>query len=356
MKRSLIFLGFTLLVMFFSHHHSSGEEETGKNPYQLLVESQNGYLIGICPDDSNPSFSQITPSLDPGCFIERIGDSVLVSIRNFSSENLPDIQKGNSLLREGETEKAREYYFKALSRDSLESKLYVFIGDTYFEEQQYDEAKRYYEEALKKNPADYQAYRFLADVYRLQGQLEEATDALISALICNMNYDIAWRDLELIGIDQGFQVNRHPFRQRCWMTQLSDTTYQICIDSSASISPEEFTTWTTYIAAKVVWQVEGKFFQEYPDEDQYLLTQKELSDCFYWLVGTWLYFKMENPEISNPLLDFMARVMEDGHIEEYVLLEVLSQIDIHLLLELTFRDNLFPRFRDFFYRYYIVGT
>ena len=74
-----------------------------------------------------------------------------------------------------------------------------------------------------------------------------------------------------------------------------------------------------------------------------------------WLVSVWVDLKKKNPKISDPSLDFISRAAEDGFLKEYVLLEVLSQLDIHLLLELNLRDNLSPRFGEFFFRYYIRG-
>jgi tetratricopeptide (TPR) repeat protein len=356
MKRSLLLIGFVLLFMVYLYDRSLSEEEMLQNPIQIIEQSAIGYIINACPDDSNPSFSRIAPSLDPRCILEKTGDSVLVSIRDFSPKALPEIQKGESLLVVGEHQKAREHYMEALSIDSLASKLYVYIGDTYYTEQRYDEAKKSYQKALEKNPVDFQAYRFLADVYEHQGKLEEAKDALVTALIYNMNYDIAWADLRRVGLKLGIQVTRQPFIQRAWMEEENDTTYNVCIDSSVATSAEKLTTWFAFIAEKAVWQVEGKFFEKYPDAEEYYLTLNELYDCFQWLVSAWQEVKGMNPELTDPELDFILRVTDDGFLEEYILLEALSQLDIHLLLELNIRENMFPRFRDFFFRYYMLGT
>lgn len=357
MRRNLCLIVLAPLLLVFSYESLlCGDSERVQNPIAILEQSERVYLVDACPDESNPWLSWVAPSLHLYCAVERSEDSTVVIVRDFSEQVLPEILAGENLLAAGATVEAREHYLKALSIDSTVSKLYVFIGDTYFLEGQYGEAKKWYQKAMEINPVDYQAYRFMADILERQGHLELAMHTLVAALIYNMNYDIAWDDLRRIGLKLGLEVTRHPFRHRSWMEPVSDTTYRVCIDSSVASSPEKLAAWFAFTAEKAVWQVEGKFFDETPTADQYHLTLSELYSCVNWLVSVWVDLKKKNPKISDPDLDFISRAAEDGFLKEYVLLEVLSQLDIHLLLELNLRDNLSLRFEEFFFRYYIRGT
>jgi tetratricopeptide (TPR) repeat protein len=344
----LIFLSFPLLY--------AEEAKTDENPVLVLQASSKHYLVGFCPDDSNQAVITSAHSPDEDYLIERSKDSVVIKLSVPSDRAWPFILRGDSLLKADKTGEAREQYFQALELDSLYSKTYVWIGDTYFGDNQYDQAAEWYQKCLEKNPADFQAYRFLADVYERQDELDKAMDVLISALIYNMNYDNAWYDLSRIGIQLDYPVSRHAFKQRCWMEQLSDTSYRICLDSSLSAQPEKAAAWLGFISEKAVWQAEGKFFEEYKTDERYSLTLQEIYDCFTWTISIWKGEKEENPQLSDWDLDFFNKVADDGFLEEYVLLEVLSQLNKSLLIKIITEENLLPRLREFFLRYYVQKT
>jgi tetratricopeptide (TPR) repeat protein len=356
MKGNLYLLFLTLIFFVFSFTSLYGEEATTKNPMKILEESKNHYLMASCPDDSNPNTFRSDDSREVVYIIEKTKDGTIVKESYPPPSVLPMIQAGDSLLNLGKAKEARDSYFEALNVDSLYPRIYSWIGDTYFIENQYDEALRWYQRCLEKNPADFQAYRFKADVYERQGKLEEAMDALVSALIYNIDYYYAWDDLHQIGLKLSYPVTRHTFKQRCWMEPVGDSTYRMCVDSSLAAWPEKFTAWLGFISTKAVWQVEGKFFEEIKNEKEYYLTLSEVYDCFNWLIIIWRELKKENPRLSDGDLDFYDKLAEDGFLQEYVCLEVLSQLNRPLLIKKVAEENLLPRLKEFFFRYYIQKT
>ncbi|WP_010233122.1 tetratricopeptide repeat protein [Clostridium arbusti] len=85
----------------------------------------------------------------------------------------------------GKSEKAKEYYKKALSIDNYDERAYYGLATIYDEEEKYEEAIRLYNKAIYINPNYHKAYFFLANTYDVSNKKELAIETYEKLLSLN---------------------------------------------------------------------------------------------------------------------------------------------------------------------------
>ncbi|NMM62645.1 tetratricopeptide repeat protein [Clostridium sp. P21] len=95
----------------------------------------------------------------------------------------------------GKSEKAEEYYRKALSIDDYEERAYYGLATIYDEEEKYEEAIKLYNKAIYINPNYHKAYFFLANAYDVSGEKDLAIETYEKLLSLN-SLDF-WANLNL---------------------------------------------------------------------------------------------------------------------------------------------------------------
>ncbi len=95
----------------------------------------------------------------------------------------------------GKSDKAKDYYKKALSIDDYEERAYYGLATIYDEEENYEEAIKLYNKAIYINPNYHKAYFFLANVYDVSDKKALAIETYEKLLSLNpMDF---WANLNL---------------------------------------------------------------------------------------------------------------------------------------------------------------
>lgn len=110
---------------------------------------------------------------------KRIGVLMAVCLLSFTMTGCAtQIDKGKSLLEEGNYEEASEVFEKATKDSDMEKEAYRGLGISYYELEQYDKAVPAFESALEKGAeATPELYNLLGISYMQTGEYEKAADS-----------------------------------------------------------------------------------------------------------------------------------------------------------------------------------
>ena len=103
----------------------------------------------------------------------------------------------------GDTERASEYFEKALALDHRNWSAHNYYGVMLFREGRYDEALRHFQAAVDIYPLNFQALTNSGAVELSRGNLDEAREHFAKALAANPDYAEAHYDLALIETREG---------------------------------------------------------------------------------------------------------------------------------------------------------
>lgn len=110
---------------------------------------------------------------------KRIGVLMAACLLSFTMTGCAtQIDKGKSLLEEGNYEEASEAFEKATKDSDMEKEAYRGLGISYYELEQYDKAASAFESALEKGAeATPEIYNLLGISYMQTGEYEKAADS-----------------------------------------------------------------------------------------------------------------------------------------------------------------------------------
>lgn len=242
------------------------------------------------------------------------------STENFSKRKDVDdaMRAGEAAFAQGNMDKAREAYHRALL---LEPRLYeapLFIGDTYFKQQQMDKAGEWFARATEIDPDRETAYRYWGDALMFSNKMAEARVKFIEAIVAEPYNRRSYMGLSQWAEKAKVQLG-HPAIQIPDMVKSEGDNTTINIDTNLMDGKDGSQYWTMYAIVRAGYK--ASFSKNHPDEKQYRHTLKEEMTGLE-LVLTSVSKDMKDGKIKkvNPSIANLLKLREAGVLEAYILL------------------------------------
>ncbi|HKF20296.1 MAG TPA: tetratricopeptide repeat protein [Candidatus Angelobacter sp.] len=231
------------------------------------------------------------------------------------------MNRGEAAFADGRWQDAIAEYTRALE---LEPRLYVAaldIGDTYFRLKQTDKAGEWFAKAIEIDPNQEVAYRYWGDALVQDGKMKEARTKFIEGLVAFPYRPTSWN-----GLNGWVSRNRVKYRDIPIHVPEGPKTGAkgetvVTVDPTAMAKNDSSSAaWLIYPIERARWHQE-EFAKEFPEEKNYRHSLKEevaaLSLATTVFEESQRKTKDANPD---PGLTLLSRFKVEGMLEPYVLL------------------------------------
>jgi tetratricopeptide (TPR) repeat protein len=222
---------------------------------------------------------------------------------------------------QGNYDKAREQYLRALLLEPNNYEAALFIGDVYFKQRVFGSAGEWFGNAVKINPDRETAYRYWGDALAMAGKPGEARAKYIEAIIAEPYVRLSWQGLTQWAQINNVKLNYIRLQDRSSVTAKDDKNINITLDYGAGKNDPNSLAWTTYALGRAAWHGE-KFHKEFPSEPAYRHTMKEEADSLQLMITVLKEQKDFNKlqKKLDPSLAELIRIDQAGLMEPFVLL------------------------------------
>ena len=233
------------------------------------------------------------------------------------------MKRGEAAFANGDWDTALKEYKLAFD---LDPKLYfaaLDLGDTYFRLKQTDKAGEWFARAIQIDPNRETAYRYWGDALMADSKMKEARMKFIEAVVAWPYKQIAWD-----GLNQWVKVNKLQYQDVAITLPKGPTVddkgnVNITVDP-ATMAKSGGAAWMSYPMERALWRKE-KFPKEFPQEKAYRHTLKEEAAALTGVAT--VYEELAEADAkegkkpqSDPQLDFLLRLKKAGMLEAFVLL------------------------------------
>jgi len=243
----------------------------------------------------------------------------------FSSKAEVDaaMKRGEAAFANGDWNTALKEYTLAFD---LDPKLYLAaldLGDTYFRMKQTDKAGEWFARAIQIEPNQETAYRYWGDALMAASRMKEARMKFIGALVAWPYKQVVWD-----GLNHWVQTNNLQYKNVKMQLPKGPTVDEkgnvnISIDP-ATLGKPGSAAWMSYSMERALWPKE-KFQKEFPQETTYRHTLKEevaalssVATVYHELAEA--DAKAGKPAQTDPQLDLLSKLKKDGMLEAFVLI------------------------------------
>ncbi|HEX7284970.1 MAG TPA: tetratricopeptide repeat protein [Candidatus Angelobacter sp.] len=236
------------------------------------------------------------------------------------------MKRGESAFANGDLDTALKEYRLAFD---LDPKLYVAaldIGDSYFRMKQTDKAGEWFARAIQIDPNRETAYRYWGDALLADSRMKEARVKFMEAVVAWPYQQIAWD-----GLNQWVKRNQLVYKDVKINLPKAPTAdakggINITVDAGG-LETSGGASWMMYSMERGLWRKE-KFAKEFPQEKAYRHSLKEEVDALSLtasvyeetLRGESKDKKKAKPAAPDPQLELLVRLKAAGMLEPFVLL------------------------------------
>ncbi|HVH89614.1 MAG TPA: tetratricopeptide repeat protein [Terriglobales bacterium] len=230
------------------------------------------------------------------------------------------MRRGEAAFAQGKFDDALREYEAAYEVDPTLYVAALDMGDIYFRLKQTDKAGEWFSRAIEINPNEEAAYRYWGDALLQAGNYKEARSKYIEGLASFPYRSASWN-----GIKNWLALNHLSFNPLAVavpasVTSSSKNSININLDPSTMGKDDGGATWFMYGAERALWRQE-KFAKEFPGEKEYRHSLKEEVDALSLTVTSYKEQK-KSGQVKHPAdgLELLSRVQADNMLEPYVLL------------------------------------
>jgi tetratricopeptide (TPR) repeat protein len=237
----------------------------------------------------------------------------------------PEAQKtmdtAESAFARGDFQEAIVHYQKTLEIEPTHYNATLFIGDSYYRMKDTERAGEWFARAIALNPNVETAYRYWGDALLRAGRPQEAQTRFINAVIAEP-YNQASR----IGLSQwaqavGVRIGRPAINPQVSVAKTNDGA-QITVDPASlkegAASPMG-AAWAVYSLRRATW-IADEFKKRYPNEPAYRHTLAEEIDAYNQLLVFADEQEGKGTPIADPQIATIRGLRDRGLLEAFVLL------------------------------------
>ena len=256
------------------------------------------------------------------------------------------IHRAIEALKQEDFDSAIHAYQEAVEVEPEFYLAHANLGDCYYRKGDYEKAISLYDKGLSMNPYDHSIHFFKADALFALGRTEEALQSYLEALTLFPRYRVALNNMKLHQKELGVKIYDEPFVPKIGVREESGT-YKIYIDGGA-----EGPGWLAYGLAKALWRTSPSHRKEmlegeYPDGWSLV----EELQCLAVMLDTYPKLAEVN-KVQDPQLERLTEIAKAGYLREFVLYQIASRMDRHIMLK--FEDR--SRVKDFIRKFVVVST
>ena len=235
--------------------------------------------------------------------------------------------KGNKNFDKGKYAKAVKYYDKALALDPSNIQLLKLMSKAQFAQQAYEKGVSYLEQISVENPQNFEVHIDLAQHYTEMGNKIKALRHISIAHLMNRNDTATLEELKLIYLKFGLDYGDWSFSPAY---EISKSAQEIRI--SFDSKPAE-----AYASCKAVWLFEEGYrekMQKLSDQKIEIIEEKE---CLLNALISYEYL----PETAekSPVFDYLAKILSEGEINNFINYEILSRKNPRLFKSFTAKEQ-----------------
>lgn len=302
MKKSITFLFIAIASISFGQKlHSPAEI------FVIIEKSEITYELGILeneipiPDRSgNLNFNEFYRVINE--------DEIATSPYEISDETKGYLKEAEKFYASNDYVLARGMYMKALESDPTYFKMMTYIGQMYEAQDDTEKAIEWYLKAIENNYIDYMAHWFLADNYLIIGELDKAVEEITIAMIFNRNNPRLLGSFNNIYKQKKFKSSDWVFNPQIELDSIADQEYKVGFGED----------WLGYALVKALWQFEPGYSESMgvPKGSYSTVQDKE---AIVSLLSTLSKKKKKKvPEFKG-----LNLALENGMINEFILFEIV---------------------------------
>ncbi len=158
------------------------------------------------------------------------------------------MKQAEAEFAQGNYDKAREGYLRALLLDPNNYEAALFIGDAHFKQRVFGSAGEWFANAIKINPDRETAYRYWGDTLAMAGNSSQARVKYIDAIVAEPYTRLSWQ-----GLTQWAQVNKVKLnfvrlQDKSSVTAKDEKNINITLDSNLGKDDPNSLAWTTALS------------------------------------------------------------------------------------------------------------
>jgi tetratricopeptide (TPR) repeat protein len=222
----------------------------------------------------------------------------------------PFFEKAENHFQSKSYDSALVYYKLAVIADSSLYNVMTYLGQIYDNKGDDENAVKWYKTAIGKNYIDYMAHWFLADIYYTMNDVKDAVDEIVIAQILNRNNQRIKKSMMNIFEKAERNTEDWCFNPQMELNKISDNKISIAMNEK----------WIGYAIPKVLWAYEPGYRESMGvSKGQYSVLEDK--EC---LVSLLIGLENAKIEIKNdPQLRILKDAVENKHIEDYILYEIV---------------------------------
>lgn len=227
---------------------------------------------------------------------------------NPNSQAIEYFDEAEKNFRSENFSKAREYYLKALSKDSTYYKMLTYIAQTYAIQGDTKTAKDWYLNAIKVNCIDYMAHWFVSSLYFVENNYDKALDEITIAHILNRNNPRIIKRLNEIFKAKKIKYYEWSFNPQYKLEEKNDETSKVYFESD----------WLGYSLVKAVWKFEPDYRKSMGMTENTISTLEE-KEALIAIAYTLTKKKMK----KYPEFKALKLAIENDMLNEYIFYEII---------------------------------
>lgn len=244
---------------------------------------------------------------------------------NYSKSILKKLKKGNTLLRKGKLEKARNCYQLALAERSFDTNIINKIANTFFLEKDYGSAIFWYERTIAINYVDTEARRNTAQCHVLLGDFEKAIQQISYAHLFNRNNKEIAQELKTIYAKTKINYSLANFLPKHKIIKANDTKILIM---------SEHPIWAAYAAVEALWKYEPEYEEKMINISSQSISVIRGKEALLNALITYENSDTSDKEKQFPLLELLRKISLQGQIDNFLLYEIIAKEQPNYILQL----------------------
>lgn len=206
-------------------------------------------------------------------------------------------------------------------------------------------ALEHYQKATRINPNDHRSWFFLGNAFARLGRFDEALDSWAWCLVLNPRYPII-RQFFRANAGLGLVVREDAIVPRGYAERAGQGV-------TVQFDPDHDPSWLAFANCKALWLGEPAHRQEMTGTEKEHYTTVEEMECLGSALIVHAGQKQKGEtERSDPTLDRLASITDDGMLMQAVLFEVGARI--HPQVVLTLEDDVRQRLKAYVLKHVLV--
>ena len=264
----------------------------------------------------------------------------------FDEEALALLSKAEPLFQAGRCDEAKAFYQEAVRRSPRCYLALLSLGDCALRAHDAESALAYYKHAHEINPFDYGTVLFQGTALLDLGRTTEARAAYIEALAMKPRQATILTAIKNRSDALGVSVIDEPFVPKV-SVRARDGGVDIGWD------PPTGSHWMAFGLCKGMWRVDPAHRRDMLGSEEDTWSNVEEEECFASLLGVYTMNIEKHTVGQEPNLDRLRRVLQAKLLDGFILYEIGSRVDPHIMLTAT--DSERRQVREYIERYVIVG-